>query len=78
MVNDTETTSIASTEAVPTESVLAADELTQSTLSWAKMPFVNKPIENPQRCIVLSLGKGPACLDPKSFGPNFNPSPIAT
>ncbi|KAK9760976.1 hypothetical protein K7432_014484 [Basidiobolus ranarum] len=46
-----------------------------SEMVWNGMMFVNRPIENPRDCIVLTLNKGAACLDPKSFGNGDQPLP---
>ncbi|KAK9768417.1 hypothetical protein K7432_000961 [Basidiobolus ranarum] len=64
-VNNAESPSITST--------VSNTELPSPTVEAEKQPlvgmtFLNKPVENPQSCIVLDLGQGPICLDPKSFG----------
>ncbi|ORX89303.1 hypothetical protein K493DRAFT_358390 [Basidiobolus meristosporus CBS 931.73] len=44
-------------------------------MPWNGMPFMNRPMQNPRDCIVLTLNNGAVCLDPKSFGNGDQPLP---
>ncbi|ORX89302.1 hypothetical protein K493DRAFT_69846 [Basidiobolus meristosporus CBS 931.73] len=72
-VNDNSSSASSPTSVLPTDTS-SSDIVTEPTISSTNIEFVNTPIVNPQNCIVLNLGQGPACLDPKLFGANLSPS----